>query len=80
MAYTIEGDFWRDGVACVRGAFDTDMVDLARRAIDANLADLSPLAKRSIAGFDGAFAADVCSWQRIPALEQLVRTSPAAAF
>ena len=78
MAYTIEGDFWRDGAVCVRGAFTPEQVDLARRAIDANLADLSPLAKRASAGDDGAFVEDFRSWQRIPELEEFVRTSTAA--
>ena len=76
----IEGDFWRDGVACVRGAFDAADMELLMRAVDANLADLSPLAKRASDSDDGAFVEDFCSWQRIPELEQFVRTSPAAAI
>ena len=76
----IEGDFWRDGVACVRGAFDAADMELLTRAVDANLADLSPLAKRASDSDDGAFVEDFCSWQRISELEQFVRTSPAAAI
>ena len=34
----VEGDFWRDGAVCVRGAFTPQQVALAERAIDANLA------------------------------------------
>jgi ectoine hydroxylase-related dioxygenase (phytanoyl-CoA dioxygenase family) len=74
----VEGDFWRDGVVCVRGAFSAEMVELARAAIDANLADLSPGAKRASGADDAAFVEDFCSWQRIAALEQFVRTSDAA--
>ena len=51
--------------------------ELARRAIDANLADLSPYAKRASDSSDGAFIEDFCNWQRIPELEQFVRTSDA---
>jgi ectoine hydroxylase-related dioxygenase (phytanoyl-CoA dioxygenase family) len=76
----IEGDFWRDGAVCVRGAFGPGDVDLARQAIDADLADLSPHARRASADDDGAFVEDFCSWQRIAELESFVRTSPAAAI
>ena len=75
----VEGDFWRDGAVCVRNAFSAADVDLARAAIDANLADLSPLAKRASSVDDGAFIEDFCSWQRLPEMEQFIRTSPAAA-
>jgi ectoine hydroxylase-related dioxygenase (phytanoyl-CoA dioxygenase family) len=73
----VEGDFWRDGAVCVRNAFDPEEVELARRAIDANLSALSPYAKRASDSGDGAFIEDFCNWQRIPELEQFVRTSGA---
>lgn len=76
--WTVEGDFWRDGVVCVRGAFDADEVALAAEAIEANLAALSPNAKRASADDDGAFIEDFCSWQRLPAMERFIRTSSAA--
>lgn len=76
----VAGDFWRDGAACVRGAFGTDAVDLARQAIDANLADMSPRGKRASANDDGAFVEDFCNWQRIPSMEAFIRTSGAAAI
>jgi ectoine hydroxylase-related dioxygenase (phytanoyl-CoA dioxygenase family) len=76
----LEGDFWRDGAVCARGAFSAADVDLARRAIDANLAALSPRAKRASADSDGAFVEDFCNWQRIPEMEAFIRTSPAAAI
>lgn len=76
----VEGDFWRDGAVCVRGAFAPDDVALAREAIDANLSELSPLAKRASAADDGAFIEDFCSWQRLPAMERFIRESPAAAI
>lgn len=76
----VEGDYWRDGAVCVRGAFDPELVELARAAIDANLADLSPGAKRASATADGAFVEDFCSWRRIAELERFVRNSGAAAI
>jgi ectoine hydroxylase-related dioxygenase (phytanoyl-CoA dioxygenase family) len=73
----LHDDFWRDGAVCVRGAFSSEEIELARRAIDVNLADLSPYAKRASDSADGAFIEDFCNWQRIPELEQFVRTSAA---
>lgn len=78
MGWVIEGDFERDGAVCVRGAFDTDMMQLATDAIDQNLAALSPLAKRASSSDDGAFVEDFCNWQRLPAMERFIRESPAA--
>ncbi|MFM7253904.1 MAG: phytanoyl-CoA dioxygenase family protein [Ilumatobacteraceae bacterium] len=76
--WTVEGDFWRDGAVCVRGAFSDAEISLARAAIDENLASLSPLAKRASGSDDGAFVEDFCNWQRLPAMEQFIRRSPAA--
>ncbi len=76
----IEGDFQRDGAVCIRQAFDPDDVALATDAINANLADLSTRAKRASAETDGAFIEDFCNWQRLPAMEAFIRTSPAAAI
>lgn len=78
VALTVEGDFWRDGVCCTRGAFNAEQIELLTRAIEANLADLSPLAKRASSTDDGAFVEDFCSWQRIPELEEFIRHSPVA--
>ncbi|HEY5699993.1 MAG TPA: phytanoyl-CoA dioxygenase, partial [Acidimicrobiales bacterium] len=75
----VEGDFWRDGAVCVRGAFSADDIEAARAAIEANLADLSPLAKRASSAEDGAFVEDFRSWDRIPEMEAFIRDSPAAA-
>jgi ectoine hydroxylase-related dioxygenase (phytanoyl-CoA dioxygenase family) len=76
----IEGDFWRDGAVCVRGAFDADSIALAERAIEANLASLSSFAKRASDSDDGAFVEDFCNWQRIPEMETFIRTSGAAGI
>lgn len=72
--------FRRDGAVVVRGAFDADHVALATEAIDANLASLSPRAQLASADGDGSFIEDFCNWQRIPAIEHFIRTSPAAAI
>ena len=74
----IEGDFWRDGAVCVRGAFTPAEIDLAREAIDENLANLSDLAKRASADDDGVFVEDFCNWQRLGAMERFIRESAAA--
>ncbi len=74
----VEGNYQRDGAVCVRDAFSPDEIELARTAIDANLASLSPLAQRASPESDGAFIEDFCSWQRIPELEQFIRSTPAA--
>ncbi|MDH3540038.1 MAG: phytanoyl-CoA dioxygenase family protein [Acidimicrobiia bacterium] len=76
----VEGDFQRDGVACLREAFSPDEVNLARAAIQANLAAPSPLAQRASRDTDGAFIEDFCSWQRIPEMEQFIRSTRAAAI
>ena len=76
----VEGDYLRDGAVCVRGAFSATDVTLAAEAIDATLADLSARAKRASADDDGAFVEDFCNWQRIPAMESFIRSSPAAAI
>ena len=76
----VEGDYERDGAVCVRRAFSSDEVDLARAAIDANLASLSPLAQRASRDGDGSFIEDFCSWQRIPEMEQFIRSTEAASI
>jgi len=74
---TVEGDYWRDGAVCVRGAFTAEQIGLAAAAIDANLASPSGTAKRASADGDGAFVEDFCNWQRIPAMERFIRDSDA---
>ena len=77
-AWTVEGDWARDGAVCVRGAFSVGHVEWARSAIDANLASLSTRAKRASADGDGAFIEDFCNWDRLPEMERFIRESPAA--
>jgi ectoine hydroxylase-related dioxygenase (phytanoyl-CoA dioxygenase family) len=79
-SFVVEGDYWRDGAVCVRGAFDDAAIDLARRAIDADLVALSPRAKRASDATDGTFVEDFCNWQRIAEMEAFIRTSGAAAI
>lgn len=76
----IEGDWDRDGAVCVRQAFSSDDLALAAEAIEANLANLSPMAKRASADDDAPFVEDFRSWDRIPAMERFIRTSPGAAI
>jgi ectoine hydroxylase-related dioxygenase (phytanoyl-CoA dioxygenase family) len=79
VAWTIEGDYARDGAVCVRGAFGADDIAVATAAIEANLADLSPRAKRASALDDGAFVEDFCNWDRLAPMERFIRESSAAA-
>jgi ectoine hydroxylase-related dioxygenase (phytanoyl-CoA dioxygenase family) len=74
----VEGDFWRDGAVCVRGAFTPQQIAVAEEAIEANLASLSSFAKRASGSDDGAFIEDFCNWQRIEPMEKFIRTSGAA--
>ncbi len=74
----VEGDYRRDGAACVRGVFTADEINLAREAIEANIASLSNLAQRASREDDGVFVEDFCSWRRIPEMERFIRESPAA--
>lgn len=76
----MEGDYWRDGAVCVRGAFSPEMVALATEAIESNLASLSSLAKRASPIDDGAFVEDFCSWSRLPLLERFVFESGVGAL
>jgi ectoine hydroxylase-related dioxygenase (phytanoyl-CoA dioxygenase family) len=80
VSRTIEGDFAADGAVCVRGAFSPAEVARATDAIEATLADLSPTAKRASGDDDGAFVEDFCRWGDIAAIEELARTSAAAAI
>lgn len=74
----IEGDYERDGAVCIRGLFSADEVALARSAIEQNLASLSPLAQRASHPGDGAFIEDFCSWQRIPDIGRVARSTGVA--
>lgn len=80
MTWEIDGDFDADGAVCVRGAFDADEVARAAAGIEAVLADLSPTAKRASGEDDGAFVEDFCRWGDVAAIEDLARTSAAAAI
>jgi ectoine hydroxylase-related dioxygenase (phytanoyl-CoA dioxygenase family) len=80
VSIDVEGDFAIDGAVCVRQAFSAEEMTLATEAIEANLAALSSRSKRASSDDDGAFIEDFCNWQRIPALERFIRSSPAAAI
>ncbi|WP_225412280.1 phytanoyl-CoA dioxygenase family protein [Stigmatella hybrida] len=72
--------YQRDGAVCIRGLFDPGWVRRAREAIDAVLASPSELAIVASRSDDpGLFVEDFCNWRRIPLLEELARSSPAAA-
>jgi ectoine hydroxylase-related dioxygenase (phytanoyl-CoA dioxygenase family) len=73
--------FRRDGAASIRGAFSRGELDLVESAIERNLAEPSERALvASRPGDPGRFFEDFCNWQRLPELEEVVRSSPAAAI
>jgi ectoine hydroxylase-related dioxygenase (phytanoyl-CoA dioxygenase family) len=68
-----------EGVVLIRGLF-AEHVDALRDGIAFNMANPGPYAAENLKpGEGGRFFDDYCNWQRIPALEQVIRQSPAAA-
>ncbi len=73
--------YLRDGAVCVRAAFSRAELDLVESAIERNLAEPSARALVASQPDDpGRFFEDFCNWQRLPELEEVVRTSAAAAI
>ncbi len=73
--------FRRDGVVCVRGALAADDVARLEEAIEQNLAAPSNRVLVASRPDDpGRFFEDFCNWQRLPGIERLARSSPAAAI
>jgi len=69
-----------DGVVVLRGLVSEHWLDALRRGLEDNAADPGPYRREYGAdGETGRFFGDYCNWQRIPAYEQFVRQSPAAA-
>jgi ectoine hydroxylase-related dioxygenase (phytanoyl-CoA dioxygenase family) len=70
--------FRRDGALVVRGAF-ADWIDTIAQGIADTVREPGPYAAENLpAGAPGRFFDDYCNWTRIPAIEQVVRRSPAA--
>lgn len=81
MPYTITEEqitaYERDGAVCLPGLF-TDWVEHIAEGIEANMRDPGPYAAENLtSGEPGRFFDDYCNWQRIPALEAVMRHSPA---
>ena len=71
----------RDGAVCVRGAFSAEDLALVEEAIEQNLAAPSERALVASRPDDpGRFFEDFCNWQRLPGIEVVMRTSPAAGI
>lgn len=67
----------RDGAVCLPGLF-SDWVQRITDCIESNIRDPGPYAAENLeAGEPGRFFDDYCNWQRIPALEDIIRHSPA---
>jgi ectoine hydroxylase-related dioxygenase (phytanoyl-CoA dioxygenase family) len=72
-------DYERDGAVCLRGLF-SGWVDRIIEGIEHNMREPGPHAAENLnAGESGRFFDDYCNWQRIPALEELIRESPAVS-
>ena len=73
--------FRRDGAVCVRRAFAPEDLALVEEAIERNLESPSERALVASRPDDpGHFFEDFCNWQRLPELEDMARSSPAAAI
>lgn len=71
-------DYQQDGVVLVRGLF-ANHVDALREGVAQNMENPGPYAAENLhKGESGRFFDDYCNWQRIPAFEQVIRTSPVA--
>ncbi|MEM9436494.1 MAG: phytanoyl-CoA dioxygenase family protein [Pseudomonadota bacterium] len=68
--------YQRDGAVMVPGVF-RDWVELMAEAVAANMEVPGPYASEN-AVTEGRFFDDYCNWQRLPAMERVVRESPAA--
>lgn len=69
--------FERDGAVCLKGLF-SGWVDRVADGIEANMREPGPYAAENVGdGEAGRFFDDYCNWPRIPALETLMRNSPA---
>ncbi|MEO5633999.1 phytanoyl-CoA dioxygenase family protein [Gaiella sp.] len=73
--------FRRDGAVCIRDAFSTQDLSFVEDAIEQNLASPSERALLASRPDDpGRFFEDFCNWQRLPGIDVVMRTSPAAAI
>jgi ectoine hydroxylase-related dioxygenase (phytanoyl-CoA dioxygenase family) len=76
----ILGDFERDGVVCLRGAFGSDDLDRFETAIESVLASPSPLALRASDPTDGLFFEDFCNASRLPEMANAAFESAAGGL
>ncbi len=68
--------YQRDGAVMVKGALSS-WVEVMAEAVAANLAEPGPYASEN-AVTEGRFFDDYCNWERLPAMERVVRESPAS--
>ena len=68
--------YQRDGAVMVPGVF-RDWVEVMVEAVEANMAEPGPYASEN-AVTEGRFFDDYVNWTRLPAMERVVRESPAA--
>ncbi len=71
----------RDGVVCLRNAFDSEWVERMREAIERDLAHPGPNATNFAEGSSaGKFFGDMFMWKHDPAFAAAALESPAAAI
>lgn len=73
----------RDGVVCLRGAFDEEWVSLGRRAVAAAIRSKSgtdTLYSQTKRADEGAFFFDTFVWKRLPSFRRFTFESPAASL
>jgi len=73
--------YQRDGVVCLRNAFDASWISLLAEAVEQNMAEPGPHVKVYTAENEpGLFFGDYCNWQRIPGYRRFAFESPAASI
>ena len=67
--------FQRDGVVCIRSAFEPKWISTVEAGVERNMREPGPRAKRY--GASRRFFEDNCQWRRIPEFRSFVLKSPA---
>lgn len=71
----------RDGVACIRGAFSKDWLDLLAQGVEKDIASPGPLhTVQQTEGDAGFFLTDFCMSQRLPEFRKFICESPAGGI
>ena len=81
IATSLVDDYDRDGVVCLRGAFDVGWVERLRGAVERDIADPGPNATNFAEGSTpGTFFGDMFMWRRDADFRAAALASPAASI